>query len=99
MLYIFVIIKNLVWDDYNSAHVALHSVTRDEVKEACLSKNTTLQTYSGRIVLIGTAKLGRVLSVVLSAKGEDTYYPVTARDASRKERRYYDQVKGGEKAA
>jgi uncharacterized DUF497 family protein len=36
-----------------------------------------------------------MLAVVLDPEGEDVYYPVTARAASRKERRYYHQQKGG----
>jgi uncharacterized DUF497 family protein len=31
-----------------------------------------------------------MLAVVLDPQGEGAYYPVTARPASRKERRYYE---------
>ena len=97
--FIMIRLKNLIWDEFNLSHIARHAVTRDEVKEASLSDHITLETYGGRILLIGVTKAGRVLSIVLSAKGDDTYYPITARDASRKERRYYNQIKGGEQAA
>jgi hypothetical protein len=39
-----------------------------------------------------------MLSIVLDPEEEpEVYYPITARPASRKERRYYREKKGGEK--
>jgi uncharacterized DUF497 family protein len=92
-------LKTLIWDSYNQPHIARHAVTRNEVREACLSDPITWQTHSGRILVLGRTRAGRVLSVVLFEKSEGIYYPVTVRSASRKERRYYQQVKGGEQAA
>jgi len=42
---------------------------------------------------------GRMLTVILAPKGENVYYAVTARPASRKERSLYTTHQGGEKAA
>jgi hypothetical protein len=36
-----------------------------------------------------------MIAVVLDPRGHGVYYPVTARPASRKERRYYNEQKGG----
>jgi len=51
--------------------------------------------HSGRIVLIGPTLAGRMLAVVLDPEGAGVFYPVTARPASRKERRRYQQLRGG----
>jgi uncharacterized DUF497 family protein len=49
-------------------------------------------------MLIGVTQQGRLLSVVLEPGSEHTYYVVTARSASRKERQLYRSMKGGETA-
>ena len=88
-------IRRLIWDPGNVAHIARHDVTVDEAEEVCHGDPIQLQSYSGRIILIGPTRAGRMLAVVLDPQGEDAAYPVTARPASRKERRYYQQQKGG----
>jgi len=89
-------IHRLRWDDWNIAHIARHQVTQDEVEEACRGEPVFSQTYKERIRVIGPTSSGRVLTVILDPEGEDIYYPVTARPASRRERRRYRQLKGGE---
>lgn len=47
---------------------------------------------------IGVTDAGRILAVVLDAEPEaGAYYPVTARPASRQERRLYREAKGARK--
>jgi uncharacterized DUF497 family protein len=92
MLYI----RCLVWDPGNVAHIARHQVTPDEVEQVCHGEPIESQAYAGRIMLIGPSQAGRLLSVVLDTEGAGAYYPVTARAASRKERRIYQQERGGE---
>lgn len=91
--------KALVWDDWNIAHIARHSVTKDEVEEVVLGEVQWSWTYGGRIRLIGPTQAEQMLTVILAPKQEGNYYPVTARPASRSERRRYTQWKGGEQAA
>lgn len=88
-------VRRLNWDPGNIAHIARHGVTVDAVEEVCQGDPVTLQSYLTRIVLIGPTQSGRMLAVVLEPEGVDVYRPVTARPASRKERRYYQQQKGG----
>jgi uncharacterized DUF497 family protein len=88
-------IRHLSWDPGNIAHIALHDVTVEEAEEVCHGDPVTLHSYLGRIIVIGPTSAGRMLAVVLDPEGSDVYYPVTARPASRKERRYYQQQKGG----
>ena len=92
-------IAHLIWDDFNIAHIAEHEVKPHEVEEACQSNQITFTTYGARILLVGHTLAGRFLSVVLAYKGEGVYYVITARPASRKERKYYQEQKGGEQAA
>ena len=88
-------IRRLTWDPGNIAHITRHEVTVDEAEEVCYGDPVLLQSYLGRIIVMGPTQEGRMLAVVLDPAGEDVYYPVTARPASRKERRYYHQQKGG----
>ncbi len=94
-------IKRLVWDDWNETHIAEHEVIPDEVEEICQANSQTEGAKKGRIRVTGLTKNGRLISVFLDPEPEDgVYYPVSARDASKKERRsYVAWRKEGEKAA
>ncbi len=51
----------------------------------------------GRIIVIGPTSTGRMLAAILDPEPEPgVYYPVSARPASRKERRQYQEAKVGE---
>jgi uncharacterized DUF497 family protein len=89
-------VRRLVWAPLNVAHTARHGVSPDEVEEVCHGDPEDLRSYLGRIILIGPTRAGRMLAVMLEPEGEGTYYPITARHASRKERRYYQGRKGGQ---
>ena len=56
----------------------------------------TSGTYEGRIRVVGPTRAGRLLTVIFAPTGEGIHYVVTARPASRMERRRYGEVKGGE---
>lgn len=87
-----VYIRRLVWDAWNIAHIARHQVTPEEVEEVCQGPSIALQTYAGRTLLIGPTHAQRMLAVALDPEGRDKYYPVTARPASRQERRRYREA-------
>ena len=84
-----VAIRRLVWDPRNVAHIAQHGVTREQVEEACAGRHIDRLAYGGRIMLIGATVGGAVIAMVLEPLGDDLYYPVTARPASRRERQAY----------
>ena len=90
-------VRRLVWDEWNVAHIARHDVIPDEVEEACHRGDSyTDEGKKGRIRLIGTTASGRVIAAILDLDDEEgVYYPVTARSASRQERRLYQERKGG----
>lgn len=89
-------IRRLIWDDWNVAHIARHEVIPEEVEEVCQGAHVTSETYSARIRVVGPSTTGRMLTVILAPRDQDTYYPVTARPASRKERQRYHQLQGDE---
>ena len=91
-------IDRLAWDDWNRQHIAKHDVTLKEVEEVASGDAIQLQSYKGRIVLVGATRAGRVLAVVVGAvPGEPgAYYVFSARPASRKEQRYHlERHRGG----
>ncbi|OGK38675.1 hypothetical protein A3F03_03545 [Candidatus Roizmanbacteria bacterium RIFCSPHIGHO2_12_FULL_41_11] len=90
-------INKLIWDEWNTAHISRHHVAPDEVEQVCHGDYVTLETYKGRVIVIGPTKTGNLLFIVLAPKEEGIYYPVTARVADRKERAYYKQIKGGDR--
>jgi uncharacterized DUF497 family protein len=88
-------IRLLLWDNWNIAHIARHEVSREEVEQACQSDHVFFEGKQGRLILIGPTLSGRMLAVILEHEGNDNYYVVTARSADRKERRLYEEEKGG----
>lgn len=92
------LVRRLIWDAWNVAHIARHEVIPDEVEEACHGDPYTDEGKKGRIRLVGPTRSGRMLVVILDPEEErGVYYPVTARTASRKERRLHREQSGGEK--
>lgn len=81
-----IIVSILIWDTYNRQHIRKHSVTEQEIEIAGKHIIYHRHSYKNRYVLIGKSGT-RLLSVVLKRKADSTYYVVTARDASQKERR------------
>ena len=82
-------------DDWNRQHIADHGVSPEEVEDVCRVPCIVRESYKGRLMLIGPNAAGRILVAVLDPEGEDTYYPVSARPASRRERRIHAEERGG----
>lgn len=93
------IFEKLIWDEWNVAHIARHKVTRLEVEEVVSGEPVFSESHTGRIRVIGHTIQKRVLTVILARKGEGSFYTVTPRPASRKERKRYSEYKGCEQAA
>lgn len=89
-------IRRLIWDPWNVAHIARHQVTPEEAEEVCHGPVWTSATYAGRLRVVGPTQAGRMITVILAPRDSGIYYPVTARPASRKERKLYLEEKGGQ---
>jgi uncharacterized DUF497 family protein len=90
-------IRELVWDSINEAHIwERHQLTRELVEDACYGDPQYIKavdTYNNRYLVIAPLPNKRILAVVLAPIGEDKYYPVSARIASKKERSAYQEWK------
>ena len=79
----------LFWDEWNIEHIKKHDVSVDEVEEVYKSKKIARQSYLDRTILLGRTRKTRLLTVVISTGKQQNPYVVSARDMSKKERRYY----------
>src|SRR5216683_7461596 len=58
-------VENLVWDEWNIAHIARHNIVPDEVEQVCQSDFEVEEADKGKLMVIGLTQAGRMLSVVL----------------------------------
>lgn len=89
MLYI----QELLFDEWNEDHIARHGIIPEEVEEVCRYDAFVSKTRQGRLRIIGQTDAGRYLTIILAARGQGVFYPVTARDATDAERRLYRRQK------
>ncbi len=88
-----IVVKKLIWDEWNIEHIKKHNVIENEAEEVSKSFLAHKVGKKGRYIAIGKSG-SRLLSLVLDRKSTGEYYVVTARDASKKERReIYDKEK------
>ncbi len=89
-------ILNLIWNSWNIDHIARHEVTPEEVEEVCFGDHVFQDGKSGRLLVFGPTRKERMLTVVLALTATaGVYHVVTARPASRPERRVYAAEKSG----
>lgn len=81
-----IVVKKLIWDERNTEHIKKHNVTVGQVEN--LAKNAFIHERAklGRYLIIGRVG-SRILTLIVTRKGVGIYYPVTARDSAKKERR------------
>ncbi|MBI5620625.1 hypothetical protein HY949_02530 [Candidatus Gottesmanbacteria bacterium] len=80
-----IVVRGLVWDDWNKEHIYRHGVTVDEVEEVCHGTYRVIESFRKRIQMLGKTKSGKTLIIVLSPEDRNlkayrkgVYYPVTA---------------------
>ncbi|MHB1799770.1 MAG: BrnT family toxin [Vulcanimicrobiaceae bacterium] len=88
-------IDRLRWDAWNVEHIARHEVTPREVEEVCAGPFIAHSTHTARLLLIGPTLAERMLAVVLAQIEAGTWYTITARPTSGKERRLYEAERRG----
>ncbi len=81
-----IVVKQLIWDDANKEHIKKHDVSLEQVEEVGKNQLAHEKGHSGRYIIIGRSG-ARILSVVIRRIKTGIYYPVTARDADKDERR------------
>jgi len=81
-----IIVKYLVFDEYNLKHIKRHNVTTEEIKEVGKNFIYHRKTHTGRYLAVGrTGK--RIITLVIRRISLGKYYLITARDASKRERK------------
>lgn len=85
------IIRKLVWDEWNIEHIARHNVEPEEVEQVCISKNLFERGRDGTYQVTGQTETGRYLTIILVLR-RNGFYPVTARDASDTERKRFKKI-------
>ena len=76
------------WDEWNINHIAQHDVDTYEVEEVFEHFHIIRKTRQGRRIAYGQTLDGRYLFVVFVYQ-DSRIYPITARDMSIQEKRFY----------
>ena len=85
-----IVIRELLWDDWNEERIARHQVLRSEVEEVCFSDPWVLRAKGrDKRAAYGQTQGGRYLLVVLGQRGGGLLYPIAARDMTETERHRY----------
>ena len=79
-------IRELIWDEYNIEHIKKHNVAVGEAEEAVKNFIAHKGGMKGRYIAMGRSGT-RLISLIVRRVSGGVYYPVSARDSSRKERR------------
>ena len=82
-------VTRLIFDERGEEHIARHSVTEEEVRQACESGPLVRRERRRRLVVYGHTDAGRYMIVVLAPPVGGAFYVLTAREMSRTERRRY----------
>lgn len=81
-----IIVKTLLWDDWNREHIRKHKVSIEEVE--VVAKNIIWHKRTHNMRYLATGRSGtRIVSIIIRRKEKTTYYLVTARDANKEERK------------
>ncbi len=87
-------LTELLWDQYNEAHIARHAVTSAEVEDVVFGPSTRWEVQTShrlpRLVALGPTSQRRLLFVVCEMPtSTGTSVCVTARPATDREQRFY----------
>lgn len=85
-------IQNLIWDEWNIEHIARHNVEPNEVEEVCKNKHSFTRGRQNTYRVIGQTQGGRYLTVIVAVRGNGNFYPVTARDSDKWERKRLKKI-------
>lgn len=95
-----ILIRQLRWDAWNISHILeRHNMTPERVEEACHADASDIKvelTHDKRLLVLAPLADGFLIAVVLAPEGDGIYYPVTARQTKRQERRRYAEWKASQ---
>lgn len=78
---------NVSWNDQTEDHIARHGVTLEEALQAVNDYLELKRAKGNRYSLIGRARSGRYLTVILERDERRNWHIVTARPVNHRERR------------
>lgn len=81
-----IVVKELIWDEWNLKHIQKHQVTVKEVEIAARNIVTHKKAKINRYAIFGRVG-ARILTMIIKREKRSVYYLVTARDTAKKERR------------
>lgn len=86
-------IEHLEWDDWNLDHIQKHGITQSDAESVVWEASIAESTYKNRWLILGPRGDGRILALVVGEVPNQPgrFYPFSARPASRKERRMYEE--------
>ncbi len=79
-------VKTIIWDGWNIEHIKKHSVSIRETEEAGGNIIYHRKTDKNRYLAVGRSK-HRMITIIIRRLESTTYFLVSARDASKKERK------------
>ena len=89
-------VERISWDEETVDHISNHLVLPEEVEEVLFNEETpprVMRGKEGRYLAYGKTRGGRLLFVVWVLRHRTTKI-ITARDMTRKERRFYKRSEG-----
>lgn len=81
-----IVVKVLIFDAYNLGHIKKHNISKEEIEAVGKQFLYHKKTHSGRYLAVG--RVGkRIITIIIRRESQGKYYIITARDASKKERK------------
>lgn len=85
MIVVMLTVKELIWDDWNLAHIQKHKVSQQEILEVFKDYYRIKESYRKRLLIVGKTKSKRILVIILSPEDRNlraynpgVYYVITA---------------------
>ena len=85
-------IRDFWWDEWNSSHIARHTVEPYEAEEICLNAKRILKRRRGSYAAYGQATSGRYLLVIYAYKGAGRVRVMTAREMNDQEKHWVKSI-------
>ncbi|MHB1710658.1 MAG: hypothetical protein ACYCV7_04550 [Acidimicrobiales bacterium] len=80
------------WDDWNTAHIARHGISEEEVDDVVLDGSSLrLRSRAGTYVVLGVTAAGLRLFVAPVPGADGDVYPIAARSVTASDRRRWER--------